>query len=824
MRAASLLPLLVPVLATAAILRVPQDHAGVQAAMDASASGDTVLVERGTWTGLLVSPVHDLLLCSNYITTNDSTDIVETVLDAEYAGTLLEVRTAGDSLLTVRGLTLRRGYSRFLGWAYANTGGAVLMEGDANACFEDVVFADNRAERAVAVLFQNSVVGSGGLATGDLTLRRVHCLGSEIDGHAPEGWVSSESLMIRTMESRVIIDGLVYDGGGQPYRAIDIYSGLMDTLVFANVHVFNCDSSRVICGVYCRRPGASTISNVKLDGCFFDLQWPESALDSTSVVSGLELLGTGLSGRSLGCMSTSTQVLFDDVHLHDTRNGSDEATFSFLGRETWAPNEIRNLHVHDNVHGDSSVAQGLQPLVRLENCSLFDVHVHDNVGIVPGRADVSESGGYSAEDGAMVRVAFGDSLRFEHLLFEDNLLVDLDDYRTLHPENRPRPNRGRELTAYALDTLRVRDLVVRRSRQPNHCPEVVDSWGFATDPASTVILGADKLLEIQDLLLEDCDDGGLLFAADSTTIDRAVLRDVKRFGLFLGGGLDWHWIHSTLRNVWIDNTDAQDNWLPAFNFHNSFQAALLVGETVDRIELENVTVTNCDDLPFLFTNKSGGSDPGGGTEFTFRNVLLSGNQTETFIDGEPVLEWSHSLVPEPVPGEGNLIGLDPQFDAELGAPFLSPLSPCVDAGEPDPAYDDPEDPANPGFALWPSLGSVRSDIGFTGGPGVAALDIGWVPVVERPLPMRPAAPTLGAPWPNPFNPTARVAYELAVQSDVQLSVHDLLGRRVAVLAEGPRAAGRHEALVDGSGWASGLYFVTLEAAGRVETRKVLLVR
>jgi hypothetical protein len=97
-------------------------------------------------------------------------------------------------------------------------------------------------------------------------------------------------------------------------------------------------------------------------------------------------------------------------------------------------------------------------------------------------------------------------------------------------------------------------------------------------------------------------------------------------------------------------------------------------------------------------------------------------------------------------------------------------------------------------------------------------------VMERRQAQRPASPWLGEPWPNPFNPTARIEYGLPQPAAVSLTVHDLLGRRLAVLAEGPRPAGRHGALIDGSAWASGLYFVTLEAAGRVETRKLLLVR
>ncbi|MCB9473903.1 MAG: hypothetical protein H6678_08845 [Candidatus Delongbacteria bacterium] len=51
---------------SAAVLRVPADFPGVQQAMDASQAGDTVRVDRGVWTGLLDSPAHTLLFCSNY--------------------------------------------------------------------------------------------------------------------------------------------------------------------------------------------------------------------------------------------------------------------------------------------------------------------------------------------------------------------------------------------------------------------------------------------------------------------------------------------------------------------------------------------------------------------------------------------------------------------------------------------------------------------------------------------------------------------------------------------------------------------------------------
>ncbi len=65
-------------------------------------------------------------------------------------------------------------------------------------------------------------------------------------------------------------------------------------------------------------------------------------------------------------------------------------------------------------------------------------------------------------------------------------------------------------------------------------------------------------------------------------------------------------------------------------------------------------------------------------------------------------------------GTGN-INARPQFaDSNL---YLSATSPCMDAGDPDSKYNDPQNISTPGFAQWPSLGGVRNDIGAYGGPG-----------------------------------------------------------------------------------------------------------
>jgi predicted outer membrane repeat protein len=51
-----------------------------------------------------------------------------------------------------------------------------------------------------------------------------------------------------------------------------------------------------------------------------------------------------------------------------------------------------------------------------------------------------------------------------------------------------------------------------------------------------------------------------------------------------------------------------------------------------------------------------------------------------------------------------------------GPYYLGSGSPCIDAGDPSTNYNDIEDPNNPGFALPPSQGTLRNDMGCYGGP------------------------------------------------------------------------------------------------------------
>jgi hypothetical protein len=83
--------------------------------------------------------------------------------------------------------------------------------------------------------------------------------------------------------------------------------------------------------------------------------------------------------------------------------------------------------------------------------------------------------------------------------------------------------------------------------------------------------------------------------------------------------------------------------------------------------------------------------------------------------------------------------------------------------------------------------------------------------------------------PNPFNPATRVFFEMPEAGMVRVSIYDVSGRLVSVLASGFRPAGRHDVVWDGRDAAggdvpSGVYFAQMTAGNFRSVRKLLLVR
>ncbi len=79
-------------------------------------------------------------------------------------------------------------------------------------------------------------------------------------------------------------------------------------------------------------------------------------------------------------------------------------------------------------------------------------------------------------------------------------------------------------------------------------------------------------------------------------------------------------------------------------------------------------------------------------------------------------------------------------------------------------------------------------------------------------------------YPNPFNPQTTIEYEISQNVKVKLSVHDVLGREVAVLVDKRQQVGAYQVVWNAAHFPSGIYFYTLRVGTQVKRRKMLLLR
>ena len=84
-------------------------------------------------------------------------------------------------------------------------------------------------------------------------------------------------------------------------------------------------------------------------------------------------------------------------------------------------------------------------------------------------------------------------------------------------------------------------------------------------------------------------------------------------------------------------------------------------------------------------------------------------------------------------------------------------------------------------------------------------------------------------FPNPFNPTTEIRYQLPEQAEVRIRVYDILGRLVFTIAEQQVEAGFYQVNWDASRFASGVYLYVIQARGAsgqtyMQTKKMTLIK
>lgn len=204
---------------------------------------------------------------------------------------------------------------------------------------------------------------------------------------------------------------------------------------------------------------------------------------------------------------------------------------------------------------------------------------------------------------------------------------------------------------------------------------------------------------------------------------------------------------------------------------------------------------------------------------TLRNNIVWGN-TPTQIQGGSSLSITYCDFQGGISGAGN-INLNPQFsDTNF---ILGSTSPCVDAGDSSVIYNDPQDSSNPGFAKFPSRGTIRNDMGAYGGPGRSLLSS--IPIgVKRISNNVPVTFTLFQNYPNPFNPKTIIGFQLPAGGNVNLKIYDIEGKIIKTLVSEDLVPGLYKIEFDGTNIASGVYFYKLETEKFSATRKMIILK
>lgn len=80
------------------------------------------------------------------------------------------------------------------------------------------------------------------------------------------------------------------------------------------------------------------------------------------------------------------------------------------------------------------------------------------------------------------------------------------------------------------------------------------------------------------------------------------------------------------------------------------------------------------------------------------------------------------------------------------------------------------------------------------------------------------------PYPNPFNSSTTISYELRQKGNVHITVHNILGETVNILVDSVMPEGFHHVLWNASNVASGIYFYRLTSGSFAATKKMVLMK
>ena len=89
---------------------------------------------------------------------------------------------------------------------------------------------------------------------------------------------------------------------------------------------------------------------------------------------------------------------------------------------------------------------------------------------------------------------------------------------------------------------------------------------------------------------------------------------------------------------------------------------------------------------------------------------------------------------------------------------------------------------------------------------------------------QPQSFTLYPNYPNPFNPTTTISFNIPEATELKISVLNVLGEKIKTIGDDIFSAGLHKLLFDANGFSSGVYFILFESTSLIKSQKILLIK
>jgi hypothetical protein len=96
--------------------------------------------------------------------------------------------------------------------------------------------------------------------------------------------------------------------------------------------------------------------------------------------------------------------------------------------------------------------------------------------------------------------------------------------------------------------------------------------------------------------------------------------------------------------------------------------------------------------------------------------------------------------------------------------------------------------------------------------------------IEPPPVKPPLKFSLSQNFPNPFNPTTTIRYELPLDGVVTIDIYDILGQKVKTILNEFKTADRYEVTFNSTGLTSGVYIYQMRVSDYINSKKMVLLR